>query len=322
MSSTVIFDLAGFTPILPFDNRTSTILGMYVQSDHAEVQLQTPGKSIVNIWNISNPVHHGYFKSGPKPPFHNTQLYYEQPLVDGNLHPGLVDKVSSQIDTIAERFVKGTVNIQIIVEGSEFFYTALTEKIGRTFEIIRAPTEKLHKNSTGILVDTSRFTVISSEILKAKYKETEEAKEDQELIVPCVTLLEKASNQTMMIAGVHIHGCDWHYPKEGLKQLAKALHSKMDSSYDLIAGGDFNTPPMHAAETLLAELGDRASLQNASYPTHVNPRSEATIYDQFVVVQGKESSNKYEVLSSDTISTASKSLIDSIEFSRKHYLGL
>jgi hypothetical protein len=136
--STLNFNEELFTPILPFSQEN--VLESAVQSDHAEIAIRTPNDRIINVWNISNPAYHCYYKYGNTPPFHKSHLFVDQPYTNGKMEAGLATKTQHQIATIAERFVKGEVNVQIIVEGFESFYSDLATKIkslGQTkFEII------------------------------------------------------------------------------------------------------------------------------------------------------------------------------------------
>jgi len=107
-----LFDNEGFTSILPFNQGNPLKNGVF--SDHAEIALKVDNR-VMNVWNISNPEYHCYFEYGDNPPFHHTDLFVNKPFVDKVMDKGLQDKTNDQINTIATRFVKGEVSIQIIV---------------------------------------------------------------------------------------------------------------------------------------------------------------------------------------------------------------
>jgi hypothetical protein len=327
------FNSDGFNPVLPFSAENP--LEAEVQSDHAEISIKTPDNHIINAWNISNPSHHHYFKSGPKPPFFNSHLYVEKPFVDGKLVERLERKVADQIDTIAQRFVSGKVNIQIVPEGYETFYKRLSEKIRSygqgDFQIVsfldNKPTNwSTEKNVTGILVDTSRFSILDKGIIDSKYLEEGDFNKEKAFYLPYVHLKDKRTDREIVVSGVHITGCDSHDPKTGLETLAKTmlqLNAKTAGSVDVLAAGDFNTTP----ETIRKYLGSTMSgaafrpvVLQPTYPTHINPRSEAAIYDQAVLLPCREAEHGYEVLGEDSISPASQALVTSILRTRTRYL--
>jgi hypothetical protein len=193
--------------------------------------IRTPNNRIINIWNISNPTYHCYFKYGDNPPFHNTHLFVENPFLEESMDKGLAAKSDSQIMTIAERFVKGEVNVQVIIEGYESFYNKLADKINalghKEFRFISMLNEKplqwdAKKNVTGILIDTSRFSVLESGVkyIKYKYREEQSSNQEKEFCLPFAHIRDKATDHAMVIAGVHVNGCASQYPKTGLETLA------------------------------------------------------------------------------------------------------
>src|ERR1700722_9252896 len=192
------FDSESFTQILPFDQGNPLKEG--VQSDHTEIALKTRDNRVINIWNISNPTYHCYFKFGDTPPFHKTHLFVEKPFIEGVMDTKLAEKSDSQITTIAERFVRGEVNIQVIVEGYESFYKELTDKIvalgHKEFQLISMLNEKpaqwdSKKNVTALLIDTSRFSVLKSGIIETKYLEEEDSKKEKEFCLPFAHVSDK-----------------------------------------------------------------------------------------------------------------------------------
>lgn len=305
------FDSESFNPIFPFNQDNPLKPG--VQSDHAEIAIKADNR-VINIWNISNPIYHCYFKYGDNPPFHHTDLFVEKPFVDGVMDISLREKINDQINTIAKRFVKGEVNIQVIVEGYEAFYSELIDKINslgiEEFKIIRQSNSK--GNITGILIDTSKFTIIESGVICSKYLEAEAEKE---LTTPFAKLEDKSNSKIMVIMGVHVNGCGSQYPKNGLETLAGVIRQIQETllgNSDIIAVGDYNTPPMHARASVIELLKPEAVLLKAPYPTHVNPKSEAANYDQVVILQHNAEAT-YEMLPASHLSIASQNLIDSIK---------
>jgi hypothetical protein len=324
------FESESFTQILPFNQDNPLKAG--VQSDHAEIALRTPNNRIINIWNISNPTYHCYFKYGDNPPFHKTHLFVENPFFLASMDKGLAAKSDSQIMTIAERFVKGEVNVQVIVEGYESFYNELADKINalghKEFQFISMLNEKPaqwddKKNVTGILIDTSRFSVLESGVKYIKYREEQSSNEEKEFCLPFAHIRDKATDHAMVIAGVHINGCGSQYPKTGLETLAGIINQLKTETLgkpDVIAAGDYNTPPMHARKSVIELLNSEGALLKAPYPTHVNPKSQAGNYDQISIL-GEKPLEKYEILPASHLSPASQDLVSSIEQSRKKYLS-
>ena len=316
-----LFDNEGFTSILPFNQGNPLKNGVF--SDHAEIALKVDNR-VMNVWNISNPEYHCYFEYGDNPPFHHTDLFVNKPFVDEVMDKGLQDKTNDQINTIATRFVKGEVSIQIIVEGFDSFYKDLNDKIQElgsdNFQIIR--NTDLKGNITGILVDTSKFSILTKGVSYVKYNEIEDSDNKKEMRNPFVHIKDKSSGKSMVVVGVHVSGCGSQYPKSGLKTLMEIIEQIYELNLgksDVIAAGDFNTPPMNARESIIETMKHQAILLNAPYPTHANPKSQAANYDQVVIVQA-DTTIKYEMLQAPEVSVASQNLIKSIEQSREKYL--
>lgn len=326
-----LFELDSLNDILPFndDNKLSS----NVQSDHAEIALRVANDKIINIWNISNPAYHCYYKYGDNPPFHKTHLFVNKPFTDSVMESSLTSKIESQVATIAARFVLEDVNIQVIVEGYEAFYKLLSDTIKALgvehFQIIsllnheKPKNWKAENNVTALLIDTSQFKIIESGVIFSKYMEEEDGNKEKDFHLPFAHIRDISSDHTMIIAGVHVNGCGFQYPKTGLKTLAlsiEALRNKTSGLADVIAAGDFNTPVMNSRKEM------SAIVLNAPYPTHVNPKSQAGNYDQ-VVILPKNGSNtlqtmaNYEMLFPSYLSISSQCLIKSIEKSRENYLA-
>lgn len=245
---------------------------------------------------------------------------------NGVMDERLMKKIDDQISTISERFVKGDVNVQIIVEGYEAFYDQLAQSLVQRGKndfhiagINKKPSNlKPNGNITGILVDTALFDVLESDVIQTQYNEEEDSNNTKYFYLPFVHVVDKLTGRTSVFAGVHVSGCNSQYPKTGLKTLAQKLdeiHERTLRKSDIIAAGDFNTPPMNAKKTVTYKL------LRAPYVTHVNPKSEAANYDQVIISSVNESEKKYEMMPKEALSSPSQALINSIEESRKKYLG-
>jgi hypothetical protein len=317
-----IFKLDELNSILPF--KADNPLHEAVQSDHTEIALKTPEARIINVWNISNPAYHGYYKFGTNPPFYQTHMYVEKPyLENGELEASLANKIEDQLNMIANRFIKGEVSIQVIVEGYEEFYEQLIKKFQESnftnyaiCSLLNYKPEgwKKKSNVTAILVNTLFFKVLESNVVLKKYFEEEDSNKEKDFQMPFVKVSDELSNHQIFIIGVHINGCASQYPKSGLEVLAKEIQAfwkKGEEQADIIALGDFNTVPKNAKLSLLGNLNDQGILLNAPYPTHVNPHSMAGNYDQAIIMKSTEL-RKYEILTSDALSLASQKLIESI----------
>lgn len=346
-----LFDFNKFNLIKPFDHEN--FLPSSVQSDHTEIQIKTPDDKIINIWNICNPAYQCNFQSGEPPPFHNTHLFATRPEVSAeeNGKPTyLTPKVIDQISTIAERFVAGNVNIQIIIEGYKPFYSALIKKIselGHThFQIISTPllSEKVYgwnpeTNFTGILIDTSRFTVLEKSGVFIEYyieegdvaqenagplthpRVKEDCSNEKTLDLPFAHLVDNESKRTMVVAGVHLPGCRSQFPKNGLEVLKdkiKDLIYDIPGKPDFIVAGDFNTPPLNINPSWLSSL-ENAKFLSCPYPTHVNPRCEAANYDQALIVS-ETGLDDYVMSPAESLTMSTQELIKSIKMSRQKYL--
>ena len=245
----VLFDSELFTRIIPFDENNPLEAG--VQSDHTEIALKTSNNRVINSWNISNPAYHCYFQNGENPPFYKTHLFVEMPFVEEVMDERLAEKSDNQTTILAERFVQGHVNIQIIVEGYVSFYKDLVDKItalgSKDFQIISMLNEsqgEVARNITAILIDTSKFSVLESGVVFKKYREEQDFDEQKELCLPFVHVVDKETDHSMLVVGVHVHGCGSQYPKSGLEMLVitiNELQKGVLGSPDVIAAGDYNT---------------------------------------------------------------------------------
>ena len=338
---------AGFTPVSPFGETNK--LKPAVASDHAEIAIQTPDQRVINAWNISNPKHHDKFRFGDNPPFKGSHLFVKPPYTDGVMEASLRKKIDLQVETIADRFVSGDVSVQVIVEGYKGFYdelaTALLARGHDNFRVVSLldnPPEglKATKNVTGILINTDHYDVLSSDVKTVTYSEAANDGAESELVLPWAHLADKASGRETVVAGVHLKGNAAQYPKTGLQVLAKEMHSlwlnhmRLDgpagelSTTDVIALGDYNTPPATAVDVAKALVDDtaaysysKANLYTAPYTTHVNPSNDAASYDVATVLTDSGSPGEYKMLDSSAISAQSRALIESIEQARLHLVA-
>lgn len=327
VNANVNFIREGFTPICPFDSENNR-LDPSVSSDHTEIALKTPEGRTINSWNISNPEYHCYFKYGAKPPFFQTHMYVEQPYKEGKLVPGLEQKIERQVQVIRKRFLTKKVSIQVIVEGYSAFFKELSErlnKLGAEFKLVSLLDTKAieltdHRNITGILVNLDHFDLLNQGLVETKYHEEQDGKKEKDLALPYARLRDKLSQRTLTVVGVHIPGCGSQYPKSGLETLAsilKDLWKRAQGTSDVIALGDYNTPPFSARTSLIGNLEGQGELLEAPYPTHVNPLSQAANYDQIAIIRSIDSRGNYVPLAKEELSSASIALIESIERSRE-----
>ena len=178
-----------------------------------------------------------------------------------------------------------------------------------------------NRNVSGILVDTSHFTIIRIGAIKTKYFEEHDSNIEKDFHLPYVFVSDNVTGRTTDIAAVHVNGCNSQYPKTGLEVLAQKMDVLQKGTLghsDIIAAGDFNTPPMNVRKSI--PLDSSRILLKAPYATHVNPKCEAANYDQAVVFMAKESEKKYEILPVTALSESSQALVSSIERSRQEYI--
>lgn len=299
-----------------------------VQSDHAEIAIRTDF-AVFNAWNIYNPFTQSFFgklKDGHTSPFKDTHLYSENSRLHNQtvIAPLMQKKIDEQVETIASRFCRGEVSVQVIIEGYEGFYKQLEGRINelgkiysRDYEIIRV---KRDPNSiasiSAILVDTEKFAIGQHGSLSMRYNETAnnagEIKGVQ-LTLPFAALSHISTGNDITIVAVHIPGVDLQLPENGLQCMAKIcdnLWKLNDGSVDVLAMGDYNTTPSFARKFMLSSGGE---LLNAPYPTHINPFCQVANYDQvFLKPSNEEKKRSYKFLNSSEISPASQALIKSI----------
>lgn len=250
----------------------------YTTSDHAEIALQWAGR-IINTWNIRGK----------------------------DLPSAANQKIAAQISTIAERFAKRKVGIQVIIGGDNQFYTELTERIifeeHAEFSLIKFNSDK--SSPTGIVVDREKFSILVGGTVSERYKEEE--KTPRELILPYAQLLDLSSKRRLIVIGVHITT----HSKSCLNALATILtklHEKTEGKYDIIATGDFSSTPAEAKIGMSSFFDKGGSLLKIPYPTHLDNKNEAVEHDQIAFL-GVTDSLPPVVLPETTLSKASQSLI-------------
>lgn len=299
-----------FVNIIPFDG-FDNVLDRDVLSDHSEIGLEIDTDKFLLSWNISNPKYHPYFKYGET--FKNTHLYVAEPYLDNKLVPQLEDKICKQLDVFIKNIDSGIFPVQVIIEGYDEFYKKLANRLTSypnvSFNHIRyEPTENnFTSNISGILVDTNIFEVLDSNIEPIIYTATEDDNKVKTTLYPFARLRNKYTNDICVVIAVHVNGCASQYPVSGLESLKEfmiSLHNKYQNN--IIAIGDYNTPPTYAAKVFDNGL---FNILTSDYLTHCNPNSQASKYDIAITYPKSFILNS---MSSEFVSEYSLALIDSI----------
>ena len=271
-----------------------------VVSDHCEISVMTSDGHKINAYNISNPAYHKYFSNDGSRVFAETHLA----TTDADF---LESKIQLQLALIASRFMRGSVGIQVVVEGYETFYERLAEKLSSSDFHLHTPKPEdwsSTKNITGILVDLSKFKVCESSVVSVKYEDKENEKRTSELRVPYVHVKDLDSQNEMVVAGVHVPGAASQFPKDGLAELAKVIQLLWEKTkVDVIAMGDFNTTPGRVARYVEGEILE------PNYWTHANPRFlAASKYDLAVVRAAIDPAVLFEIQPLSAVSECSRRL--------------
>ena len=289
----------GFVSISPFSKKDSA--SSKLQSDHVEVAVNTVIGTI-NGWNISNPAYHRFFAKDA------SQVFAQTSLADISSE-ALEGKIASQLKTISTRLLSGEVNIQVVVEGYETFFEKLAKQLSEgNFHLLAEKPEGWNekKNITGIVVDTSKYTVRESAVVTVEYKDTENDGRPSVLRVPYVHVQEIVSKKEMIVAGVHVPGAASQYPKDGLAALANAIDSlweKHGRKVDVIGIGDFNSTPERVAKHF------EGAVLAPDYWTHANPRFlAASKYDMAIVREAESEPVKCEMHPLADVSETSQAL--------------
>jgi hypothetical protein len=90
-----------------------------------------------------------------------------------------------------------------------------------------------------------------------KYKEEQDGNKEKDFNLPVVWVRDLKTREITIIAGVHVSGCGSQYPKTGLETLAHSIGMLQKQSLgqcDIVAAGDYNTPPARAKESVLETL--------------------------------------------------------------------
>ncbi len=285
-------------------------LDQRVQSDHGEVAVVTTNGRVINVWNISNPAHHKYFAKDSGQTFTHTHM------VPKAGSTWLEEKINDQIDTIAARMKKSAVAIQVVAEGYKTFYDQLAKALsyGKVFQfvsLLNTKSDELSstKNVTGIIVDTSKYSLKDQDVMTVSYEDKENNRKS-ELNIPFVHVKDTEHGNELLVVAVHIPGTRSQYPKSGLEALAqsaKKLWEKKEKAMDMILLGDFNTAPENAEKH---ELGN---LLVPSYFTHANPLPQASKYDLVAIQQAENTKATYTLAALSTLSPSTQALAASLE---------
>jgi hypothetical protein len=294
-------DIRGFNPILPFAQASTHHFPSSAKNDHAEIQVKTPCIRIFNALTVSC-----------EAPYQESQSQSELRL-----------KIDSLTQEIVDRFLRASIDVQIIVEANEAFYQCIEAKLNkadysltrRSHLEVSSPKQKF----TGILVNTSKFMLMGVDTICQEYQDEEG--EGVQLSIPYVHLRDQATQEQTIVAGVHIPEVFSQRPTRGLRSLAQILTKLWENSkgyFDLVAMGNFNTPPMYLEEDLLQKMPRTSSHLYPGYLGHVNSRREAVNYDQLVMIPGrKDKKCSYRLAPAEDLSRSSQALISSVEKERK-----
>lgn len=308
------FDFDGFIEIHPFNNFDSNhALDLDVVSDHTEICICLNNGGWITSWNISNPKYHTYFKYGTT--FKNTHLYVETPYVDNKLISSLEDKIKKQLHELTFLFT-----IQVIIEGYDDLYNQIDDICIKriqtdpefNYRIIRyEPTEEnFTSNISGILIDARSSDILDAGIETITYTASEDNNKEKSTIYPYAHLRDKLTGNIFTVIAAHVNGCASQYPVSGLEALKKFM-LQLSDKYDngnIIAIGDFNTPPMFAKKIF---NNSDFNLVTTNYLTHCNPNSQACKYD-FAVLYPKSFTAEANELGFQRMSKYSQALVKSI----------
>ena len=220
----------------------------------------------------------------------------------------LVSKTAQQLDQIIQE-ISSDLDVQIIVEGYHEFFTNLGTKTSvKLVSVLDKPAhgyESSAKNITGILLNESKVKLIESDVIQISYKD---GSKDSKLIVPWAKISRQGHE--LVVAGVHLPGCESQYPSEALEELGKII-GQLEQKFhvDIIAMGDFNTVPANIMKSLPG-----IKLIQPKYLTHINPNNDVAVYDN-AICHLVSSDISVELLGLDSIPADSKALVQSLNAS-------
>ncbi len=294
-------DLSTFNRALPFGK--SNPIDLKVNSDHAAIKcciIYSDTELKIGAVNISNKEYHKYFQKGP---FAHTHMPASTSSTDW-----LVSKTAQQLDQIIQE-ISSDLDVQIIVEGYHEFFTNLGTKTSvKLVSVLDKPAhgyESSAKNITGILLNESKVKLIESDVIQISYKD---GSKDSKLIVPWAKISRQGHE--LVVAGVHLPGCESQYPSEALEELGKII-GQLEQKFhvDIIAMGDFNTVPANIMKSLPG-----IKLIQPKYLTHINPNNDVAVYDN-AICHLVSSDISVELLGLDSIPADSKALVQSLNAS-------
>lgn len=302
----------GYTDISQFDKTCE--LNSLVYSDHMELMLQTK-YGIISSWNISNPGHHHYFSSFPTSTLAKTHMCSGEDFLN--------KKIDNQIQYMASQLDR--IPIQIIIEGYHSFFDKLKAKlynIGSNYALIYDENNEDPQNTIGILVNLDKFELIDSFIYTETYTEegdriTKWLKEKRvsTAVIPIV-YLKTNDNRIIVIGGAHVRGSNSRYPISGIDIYNRIFDDLITKSDNNTAGivfmGDWNSIPSNTSKILT-----KPRLLLTDYPTHTNPNSKVSFYDQTYIVGLPNA----KILPSSELSIYSRALLESIYRSRNKYIS-
>lgn len=293
-------------------------LHLSVNSDHAMVGAKiklSNSQLIMKSVNISNKQYHFCFGMEESYPFRHTHLFVPKNCQDQDKNKWLLAKTEKQLSDLMNDLLKDKVDVQIIVEGYYEFYKKLGECLGLDYKIISALDDTYKDkpfNVTAIVVDTTKYKIIESDVIQQQYTEDGTDKKSR-LIVPWV-LLETQTGDRVMFIGIHLPGCESQFPRVAVEKLYEnimLLHQKYKEN--IVLAGDFNTIPNN-----LEKIMSDVKLLDPKYPTHINPNNDVVCYDNVMYIN--DGNMEIELLNMEDMHSDTQYLIKGLFNSRMVYI--
>lgn len=226
----------------------------------------------------------------------------------------------------------------------------LKRRLGfKEFEFVNTTDRDVSSNVTTIIINKKYVHQIhETGVTTLSYDEVEDKNKGKKLKIPYVLFTMMNGDQScnhfpyhhhIRLCGIHISGCASQFPKTGILKLYEHM-ARLSESADVILMGDFNTTPSKLKQVYEEEyddevwdeykgkegqrcygkfIGDMGQNSFGIFPppylTHVNPNSDAGIYDNVVILEGDAQLNmlNYQMLSKEHLPLHAHSLVNCIE---------
>lgn len=238
-------------------------------SDHGEIGVLCGGLRIYII-NLSNPDHHDRMDFAGRPALSETHLYKNVKAKP----EWLQSKYDEQAAIVAERLKSSIAQVYILTEATASFLGTLRSALGPDYVLVPDPDELSPTSTRNVSCVVARRDIVCRRHKKTSTYQDEKGLERTQ-ITPYIIAETNIPGFKVAIAAVHLAGNTEQYPATAVRALNDQWAGPLFPGVSMhILAGDWNTVPRLARAS-----APGLTILEPQYLTHVNPRTEAAVYD-------------------------------------------